>query len=81
VGVPSDVVAYFSARRATIEEQLATAGTTSDAAPASTLAGRNPSIGIRAGEHHPDRTKSWHGGSIRGSGRGRPDRRTLGTGP
>lgn len=33
-GVPSDVTAYFSARRATIEEQLAAAGVTSAAAPA-----------------------------------------------
>ncbi|NEW95679.1 hypothetical protein DY467_02705 [Rhodopseudomonas sp. BR0G17] len=33
-GVPSEVTAYFSARRATIEEQLAAAGVTSAAAPA-----------------------------------------------
>ena len=59
VGVPSDVVAYFSARRATIEEQLATAGTTSDAAPA--LAAHVTRTTRRYKESQPegDRHQRW----------------------
>jgi len=58
-GVPSEVTAYFSARRATIEEQLAAAGTTSTAAPA--LAAHLTQTTRRNKETQPegDRHQRW----------------------
>ncbi|CAM5466590.1 Conjugal transfer relaxase TraA OS=Afipia felis OX=1035 GN=NCTC12722_02394 PE=4 SV=1 [Afipia felis] len=58
-GVPSEVTAYFSARRATIEEQLAAAGTTSTAAPA--LAAHLTQTTRRNKETRPegDRHQRW----------------------
>jgi Ti-type conjugative transfer relaxase TraA len=58
-GVPSEVTAYFSARRATIEEQLATAGTTSAAAPALAASVTRTTRRDKESQPEGDRHQRW----------------------
>ncbi|RDE07598.1 MobF family relaxase [Pelagibacterium lacus] len=59
-GVPAEVCKFFSARRASLEEELAAAGLTSTAAPALAaainLAERRPKIDLSS----EDLTRRWH---------------------
>lgn len=58
-GVPSEVTAYFSARRATIEEQLAAAGTTSAAAPALAASVTRTTRRDKESQPEGDRHQRW----------------------
>jgi len=58
-GVPSEVTAYFSARRATIEEQLAVAGTTSAAAPALAASVTRTTRRDKESQPEGDRHQRW----------------------
>jgi len=58
-GVPSEVTAYFSARRATIEEQLTAAGTTSAAAPALAASVTRTTRRNKESQPEGDRHQRW----------------------